>query len=507
MRRTPVRDRVRRHSWWLLGWALALAACAPRADTVVVRSSGIELRVAPDPASPRVGANELRVELRDAQGQPIEGALLEAKVQMPAMGAMPPMGGAASVRELGGGRYLASYQIDMGGSWRLEVAVRTSAGGSVRAEGSLRTGSAGLRLESAGEAPPGDGSTPAADAAGPPPSPAAQAEHPGEFQMAPERLQRIGVRTARVERRAIAQPIRAAGRVTYDETALQDVSLKVRGWVGALRADAVGDRVEKGGILFTLYSPELLAAQQEYLLVLRSQERARETSSPDRVDGLVDAARNRLRLWDVAPAELAQIARERRALEQLPIRSPASGYVLEKSIVAGSAVEPGQRLYRIAPLDRVWVEAQVYEAEVPLVRVGMPAEVTLPYLPGRRFQGSVAWLYPELSGGTHTARVRVELANPGLELRPDMLATVLLQPPLEERLVVPLSAVLHAGERSFVFLDLGGGRLRPQRVEVGLRSGEEVEIRSGLEEGQAVVASATFLVAAESRLRAALEQW
>jgi Cu(I)/Ag(I) efflux system membrane fusion protein len=507
MRRTPVRDRVRGHVPWLAALGLALAACGSHSDTTVIRASGIEMRVSGEPASPRVGSNELRVELRDAQGQPIEGALLEAKVQMPAMGAMPPMGGPAKVRELGGGRYLASYRIDMGGSWRLEVAVRTSAGGSVRAEGSLRTGSAGLRLESAGEAPPGDGSTPAADAAGPPPSPAAQAEHPGEFQMAPERLQRIGVRTARVERRAIAQPIRAAGRVTYDETALQDVSLKVRGWVGALRADAVGDRVEKGGILFTLYSPELLAAQQEYLLVLRSQERARETSSPDRVDSLVDAARNRLRLWDVAPAELAQIALERRALEQLPIRSPASGYVLEKSIVAGSAVEPGQRLYRIAPLDRVWVEAQVYEAEVPLVRVGMPAEVTLPYLPGRRFQGSVAWLYPELSGGTHTARVRVELANPGLELRPDMLATVLLQPPLEERLVVPLSAVLHAGERSFVFLDLGGGRLRPQRVEVGLRSGEEVEIRSGLEEGQAVVASATFLVAAESRLRAALEQW
>ena len=153
------------------------------------------------------------------------------------------------------------------------------------------------------------------------------------------------------------------------------------------------------------------------------------------------------------------------------------------------------------------VEAQVYEAEIPLVGVGTPAEVVLPSLPGRRFEGRVAWVQPDVSGRTRAARVRVELANRDGALRPDMLATVLLRPPGEPRLMVPLSAVLHAGARSFVFLDLGEGRLRPQPVEVGLRSGEEVEIRSGLAEGQAVVASATFLVAAESRLRAALEQW
>jgi Cu(I)/Ag(I) efflux system membrane fusion protein len=176
-------------------------------------------------------------------------------------------------------------------------------------------------------------------------------------------------------------------------------------------------------------------------------------------------------------------------------------------VVAGSAVEPGQRLYRIAPLDRVWVEAEVYEGDVPLVGPGMPAEVTLPYLPGRAFRGAVAWVYPGLSGTTRTARVRIELANPEQALRPDMLANVSLETSAGESLVVPLSAVIHAGEKSFVFLDLGEGRLRPHRVEVGRRLGEEVEILSGLAEGEAVVASATFLVASESRLRAALEQW
>jgi Cu(I)/Ag(I) efflux system membrane fusion protein len=209
----------------------------------------------------------------------------------------------------------------------------------------------------------------------------------------------------------------------------------------------------------------------------------------------------------VAPAELAAIARRGAPIEELPIRSPASGYVLEKNVVAGSAVEPAQRLYRIAPLDPVWVEAEVYEAEVALVAPGMAAEVELPYLPGRRYPGSVAWVHPGLSGSTRTARVRIALANPGQTLRPDMLANVELAAPPREGLVVPLSAVLHAGERSFVFLDLGDGRLRPQPVEVGMRAGEEVEILAGLEEGQPVVASATFLVASESRLRAALEQW
>jgi len=274
-----------------------------------------------------------------------------------------------------------------------------------------------------------------------------------------------------------------------------------------VRIDAVGDRVAKGETLFTLYSPELYSAQEEYLLALRSQARARETEAPDRADYLVEAARNRLRLWDVAPAELDRIARTGEPQEQIAIRSPASGYVVEKNVVAGSAVEPAQRLYRIAPLDRVWVEAEVYEEDVPLVAPGMPAEITLPYLPGRTFAGTVAWLYPGLSGATRTARVRIELENPDQALRPDMLANVVLETAAGESLVVPLSAVLYAGERSFVFLDLGQGRLRPQRVVVGRRLGEEVEILSGLAEGEAVVASATFLVASESRLRAALEQW
>jgi Cu(I)/Ag(I) efflux system membrane fusion protein len=281
----------------------------------------------------------------------------------------------------------------------------------------------------------------------------------------------------------------------------------VRGWVEELRVDAVGDRVERGEVLFTLYSPELYAAQREYQLAREAQARARATGAPGRADYLVRAARNRLRLWDLAPADLERLARSGDVREFLPIRAPASGYVVEKNVVAGAALEPGERLYRIAPLDRVWVEAEVYEEEIAFVSEGMPASVEVPALAGRRFEGEVAWLYPSVSAATRTARLRVELPNPDEALRPDMFVNVYLEAAPEERLVVPLSAVIHAGERSFVFLDLGGGRLRPQPVEVGMRVGEEIEVRSGLEEGQRVVSSATFLVAAESRLRAALDTW
>jgi Cu(I)/Ag(I) efflux system membrane fusion protein len=487
--------------------ALALAACGgSRSEPVAVRAGDLEIRAAVAPEDPRVGANRLWVELRDAQGRPVEGAELEVAVRMHAMGAMPAMGGPARVEEEGGGRYRADFSLGMGGTWHLELLARPASGAPAAAEGSVTVGTPGLRLE-----PMGGGSTPADahaghEAAGAPAGDAGGA-HPAEFRIAPERLQRIGVRTTAVERRTLASSIRAAGRVTWDETALVDVSLRVAGWVGELHAASLGDAVTQGEVLFTLYSPELFAAQQEYLQALRSQARARDTGAPERADALVRAARNRLRLWDVAPADLDALARRGEPLEHLPVRAPASGFVVEKEVVAGSAVEAGQRLFRIAPLDRVWIEAELYETELAQVEIGTPAEVTLAYLPGRRIEGRVAWVLPALTADTRTGRVRVELANPELALRPGMWASVGLSTGSAERLAVPLSAVLHAGDRSFVFLELGDGRFRPQQVEVGRRDGESVEILAGVEEGQRVVASGTFLVASESRLRAALDQW
>jgi Cu(I)/Ag(I) efflux system membrane fusion protein len=321
------------------------------------------------------------------------------------------------------------------------------------------------------------------------------------------RRQTIGVRTAPVKRQLVSVHIRAVGKILYDETRLAEVTVKYRGWIGELYADATGQPVREGEPLFTLYSPELYAAQEELLTALASQRAARATSLPDRADYLVDAARKKLRLWDIRVEQIERIAESGEPLEYIPILSPVTGYVIEKTVVAGASVEPGEMLYRIAGLDKIWIEAELYESEIPLVDVGQEAEVTLPYLPGRSFRGRVSFIYPYLESDSRTGRVRIELPNPGLELKPDMYANVDLGTDRVERLVVPDEAVLYAGPRRLVFLDLGEGRLKPQEIEVGVKFGDFYEVLSGLEEGDVVVTSGNFLVAAESRIKAATKQW
>jgi Cu(I)/Ag(I) efflux system membrane fusion protein len=479
--------------------ALGLLACGGGdGDALRLRGDGVELSARLDPRAPRVGENTLWVELADARGAPLSGAALQVRVHMHAMGSMPAMGGAALVREQGSGRYRAEFDLDMGGSWLVELEARPPGGKPLRAEGSLATGTPGLRLAVVSEA------APAAAAAE---APEAGAPSPGEFRVDPARLQRVGVRVAKVERRPFETAVRAAGRVVAEETTLADVALKVKGFVREIEVDAVGDSVQRGQVLFSIYSPELYTAQEELLQALRSQQRARESGGGDRADYLVRAARNRLRLWDVDPADVERMAARGEPQESLPIRSPVSGYVVEKNVSLGTAFEPGARLYRIAPLSRVWVEADVYEFELPEVAKGQRAEVSLPSLPGQRFEAQVAWVYPTLDPSTRTGRVRLELPNPELALRPSMYANVRLFVDRGERLLVPHGAVLYTGERSFVFRALGDGRFRPQQVVTGLRSGEEVEVLEGLAEGEEIVASGTFLIASESRLRAALERW
>lgn len=321
------------------------------------------------------------------------------------------------------------------------------------------------------------------------------------------RLQQSGVRFATVERAPLSRSIQATGSVAWDETKLSDVSLRVGGIVRELFADALGAHVSAGEPLLTLYSPELYAAQRELLEALRAQKDARAGEAPDRADGLVRAARARLRLWDVADADVAALVSRGTPLEAVPVRARTSGYLVEKNVVAGDTVAAGERILRIAPLDRVWVDAQVFESDVPLLEVGQRAVVRAPSLPASGIEAVVAWVQPSLDAGTRTARARLELANPALALRPAMWVEVELLTDLGERLQVPASAVIHAGKRRVVFVDLGDGRLEPRTVETGIASGDAIEITSGLEPGERVVASGNFLIAAESRLKSALEQW
>jgi Cu(I)/Ag(I) efflux system membrane fusion protein len=277
--------------------ALAVGCGGTRSEPATVRGGGIELRAALEPPAGLVGANHLWLELRDAQGRPLEGADVAVRVHMHAMGAMPAMGGPASVHAIGGGRYRADFELRMGSTWLVEIDARPRGGEPLRAEGSLTVGTPGLRLESAA----GVRAAPAAEAGG---GAAGHEGHAAEFSIDPRRLQTIGVRTGVAERAQIAASVRAVGRVAWDETALADVSTRVRGWVGELAAGSVGMRVERGAVLLTLYSPELYTAQQEYLGALAGA-RAR----PGGEDELARAARNRLRLWNVAPEDVQRIAR------------------------------------------------------------------------------------------------------------------------------------------------------------------------------------------------------
>ncbi len=315
----------------------------------------------------------------------------------------------------------------------------------------------------------------------------------GVLQLDAQRLHRIGVTTSAVKVAPLDLSFRAFGRVKYDETSLVEVTLKVDGFVHRLRASATGQPVRTGELLFTLYSPALYAAQQELLVA--------HAAAPG--GALVRAARRKLELLGVSTRQVDEVVRRGAPIENLPFLSPASGYVIEKQVVQGAAVQAGQPLFRIAGLDRVWVEAEVFEQHLPLVKPGQVVTVDLPHDPEAKglYRAEVAYVYPALDAATRTGRVRVELPNPGHALKPDMYAEVRFELAGGERLQVPEAAVVYTGPRRVVFVDRGEGRLEPRDVKLGRKGRGTYEVLEGLSRGQRVVTSGTFLVAAESRIR------
>jgi Cu(I)/Ag(I) efflux system membrane fusion protein len=318
----------------------------------------------------------------------------------------------------------------------------------------------------------------------------------------PARQQLIGVRTDQVREGRFVRTLRAVGRVAYDEAKLSEVSLRVSGFVVKLYATDTGQRVTRGQPLFTVYSPELYNAQQNYLLATRDQSSFSGSNT-----ALARSARQRLRLLNVSDAQIAQLDKRGEPLENVTFSAPEAGFIIEKNVVEGAAVEPGMRLYRIAALDKVWIEADVYEADLASVSLGQSASVTLDYLPGRVYQARVAFVYPYLNTEARTGRVRLSLENKQLELRPGMYANVQLQSDLGDRLQVPASAIVYTGPRRLVFVDLGEGRFRPQPVHVGAESDGMYEVLSGLQAGDRVATSGVFLIAAEARIRTAATYW
>jgi Cu(I)/Ag(I) efflux system membrane fusion protein len=448
------------------------------------RAGRLEIGVKTEPETPRVGDNRLLVELRDADGNPVS-AEIDAYAEMPAMGAMPAMRAPAELRETAPGRYEGSLDLSMRGEWPLTVEIEDPVGGENRLQFDLATDREGLTIAAGarpldGDATPADANTVAIDN---------------------RRRQMIGLETGQATRRKLLKSIRAVGQVTYDERLLSHVTLKFDGYIGDLKADYVGAEITRNQVLFTVYGPELLAAQQEYLDVLKRRAASGENSS------LLRAARQRLALWDMSDSEISALERRGEPQDFVAIHAPRSGTLIERKIADGSAAKMGQTLLTIADLSRVWIEAEVFEADLELVKPGIAAAVTLPYLPERRFEATVEYIYPYLDGATRTGRVRLTLANPERVLKPEMYAEVSLQADLGERLSVPEEAVIVAGESRIVFVDLGAGRLKPVRIRTGRRAQGLVEVLEGLSDGDTVVTSGNFLIAAETRLRTGIEQW
>lgn len=322
-----------------------------------------------------------------------------------------------------------------------------------------------------------------------------------------DQARRIGVTYATVESGPLAVAVSTAGQVVVDETRIQVIAPKVDGWVERLHVNYTGQPVEAGAPLFDLYAPMVVAAEEEYLLArrLRRELDADRTGANAEAADLMGSARRRLAWWDVPADEIARLERTDSAARTITLRVPVDGIVLEKAVVAGQRIMAGDALYRVADLTTVWVEGEVYERDLRGVRVGQDAVATFDAFPGERWRGRIVYVQPTLSPETRTARIRITLANPGLRLKPGMYASLELAGAARPSVLsVPRSAVLATGARTLVFVRRADGHLEPRAVVVGATTSDRAEILAGLAAGEVVVASATFLVDAESNLGTAL---
>ncbi|MDR2551014.1 MAG: efflux RND transporter periplasmic adaptor subunit [Desulfobulbus sp.] len=341
---------------------------------------------------------------------------------------------------------------------------------------------------------------------------------PGSIEIDPVTLQNMGLRTEPATRRALQRTIQTVGLVTAADDRQFAVTAKIEGWVERLYVNQLGQQVKKGQPLLDIYSPELVAAQQEYLLAVANRQRLATSPYPEiaaNAERLVEAARTRMRYWDISPEQLRTLEQTGRVRKTLTLASEYGGVVVKKSVLAGARIMAGEELLQIADLSTVWVLADIYEYELPWVRIGQAVRVTLPYVGdsdgktgGESVAGTIAYLYPTLESETRTVKARIEVANPGLSLKPAMYAQVAIAAGASaETLTIPASAVLNSGREQTVFVALGQGRFAPRQVTCGLRDDQGfIQILSGLDPGEAVVVSAQFMLDSESRLREALDK-
>jgi Cu(I)/Ag(I) efflux system membrane fusion protein/cobalt-zinc-cadmium efflux system membrane fusion protein len=326
-------------------------------------------------------------------------------------------------------------------------------------------------------------------------------------QISPERMQSIGVRMGRVERKMVGDEIRATANVAVDETKLAYVQVRYSGYIQKVFADATYQYLRKGQPLFTIYSPDLAATEREYLVAKQNQQRVAGSTVPgvtESASSLLDAAAERLKQWGVPSREIARLESTGQVQQELQVDAPVSGYITERNALPNLTVQPETRLYSVADLSTVWVFAEVFQNDLGRIKIGDRATLTVDTYPGRNFEGRVNFIYPQVDMTTRTARVRLIFPNPGLKLSPGMFVNAVLKVHAGTQLVVPASGVLQSGTRQVVFVNRGDGYLEPREVELGARAGEDFVVLKGLKEGEEIVTSANFLIDSESQLQAAL---
>ena len=338
-----------------------------------------------------------------------------------------------------------------------------------------------------------------------------------QVEISADQQKLIGVKTVKAAVMPVKKVIRTVGRVEVDESRQATINAKTEGWIEKLYVNTTGSYVAKGEKIAEIYSPELLATQQEFLTALKwtndmeaaHSEADQATSSVSELNKMLardaaatlEAARQRLLLWDVSPAQIRQIEKTGKAFRTLTLYAPVSGYVTQKMVVSGMKIMPGEKIMDIADLSGLWVVADVYEYELPLVKVGNQATITLASLPGVELTSKIDYIYPDLSAQTRTVKVRLKLSNSSRQLKPQMFTNVEIKINLGNKLVIPESAVLDTGKATVVYVDLGNDAFEPREVKTGIRSDGYVEVLRGLRSGEKVVAAANFLIDSEAQLK------
>ncbi len=335
-------------------------------------------------------------------------------------------------------------------------------------------------------------------------SPKTTAEVPS-LQIPPEKQQLIGVKTVEVSLKPMEKVIRTVGRIEYDERRLATVNTKVEGWIERLYVDYTGKYVKKGGALAEIYSPELFATQQEFINLVK-WSKTQNTEGFGKMlardaQQILEAARERLRLFDITDSQIKRIEESGKPIRTLTIYSPVSGYIVQKMVLQGMRVMPGEKLFDVADLSFVLVIADIYEYELSLIKMGDTAKINLSYFPGKEFFSTIDLIYPTLSEETRTTKVRFTIPNPGGELKPNMYTDVQVKIDLGTKLAIPAEAVIDTGERHVVYVDKGGGNFEPREVALGLRGDGLVEVIRGLKAGERVASAANFLIDSEAKLK------